>query len=621
MSTSMDTGIKNDTAKRRYMPEADTSLVFFEQEQEFILTDWEEKPLRVAPYCRVSTEHENQASSFALQKDYYEKFVASHPNWVLVDIYADEGLSATSYSKRDEFKRMLEDCKLGKIDLIITKNVSRFSRNVVDCLGIARDLIGAKHPVGIFFQENNINTLTRNNEMMLTMLSSLAQAESEAKRESMLWSIDKRFSMGQFLTPTSNLLGYETDKSAKGNLVIEEEGAKTVRAIFKLFLAGKSLAEIAYILTQNRRPTAKGNMIWSPSSVRGILINERFCGDVVAQKTFTVDVITHRTKKNKGQKRSVYKRDHHEAIISRKDYIKALLLLKSKRKSIYFNPEYNIRVVRHGLLMGFIPINLAFGGYSPTHYVGALEAADIVMPSLNGGIVDIKNATVARIQEFSHSKIASLNISHNQLRFNNDCINFFEDSAFVELLLHPAELIIAVRQTNRENKNGILWNSKSIATSSLCKNIYTLCSWHEGVRYKVMADCFIRDNERLLMFDLNSAEFYIKEAVEKSAIDENGETISIWKDISRLLQPEKWQEDFGRDVIAHATACRRWLAMTLDDWQTSAIARDVQGFYDFIPTESLDVIDIEDEVIGDFTTPLETEPENLRLTGGTENAQ
>jgi len=610
---------KNESTNRHYIPEADTTLVFFEQEQEFILTDWEEKPLRVAPYCRVSTEHESQASSFALQKEYYEKFVASHPSWVLVDIYADEGLSATSYSKRDDFKRMLEDCKQGKIDLIITKNVSRFSRNVVDCLGIARDLIGAKHPVGIFFQENNINTMTRNNEMMLTILSSLAQAESEAKRESMLWSIDKRFSRGQFLTPTNNLLGYVTDKNAKGNMAIEAEGAKTVQAVFKLFLAGHSLAKIAYLLTHYQRPTAKGNMFWSPSSVRGILINERFCGDVVAQKTFTVDVITHRTKKNKGQKRSVYKRDHHEAIISRSDYIKALLLLKSKRASMYFNPDYNIQVVREGLLMGFIPINLAFGGYSPTHYVGALEAADIIMPPLNGEIVDIKNATVTRIQEFSHSKIASFSISHNQLRFNNDCMGFFGDTAFVELLFHPTELIIAVRPTTKENKNGILWNSKPIAASNLCKNLYTFCSWQEGVRYKVMADCFIRDVEKLLMFDLNSAEFYIKETVEKSIIDENGEAVSIWKDISRLLQPEKWQEDFGRDVISHATTCRRWLAMTLDDWHTNAGAENVQGFDNFISVETMDAVN--DEFIGGFAELLKVESVNSGLTGGIEDAQ
>jgi len=352
-----------DAKKKRYEKDADTDLVFFEQEPEFIQTDWEDKALNVAVYCRVSTESKNQATSFTLQKKYYEEFVAEHKNWTLIDIYADEGLSATSYTKRDNFKRMLEDCKAGKIDLIITKNVSRFSRNVVDCLGVARDLLHARHPVGIYFQEQNLNTLTNGNEMILTMMSSIAQAESEMKRESMLWSYDKRFSRGQFLTPTNNLLGYYTD--AQGNLQIDEEGAKTVRAIFKSFLAGYSLTKIAYLLSYYQRRTTKNNFYLSSGSVRGILINERMCGGVVAQKTITLDVISHKSIKNVGQKRSVYKRDHHPA----REYIQALMILKSRRGSVYFNPDYMVRVVRNGLLAGFIPVNPSFGGYSPTHYM------------------------------------------------------------------------------------------------------------------------------------------------------------------------------------------------------------------------------------------------------------
>jgi len=186
-------------------------------------------------------------------------------------------------------------------------------------------------------------------------------------------------------------------------------------------------------------------------------------------------------------------------------------------------------------------------------------------------------------------------------------------------LFHPTELIIAVRPTDRENKNGVLWNSKPIAASNLCKNLYTFCSWQEGIRYKIMADYFIFEDEKLIMFDLSSAEFFIKESVEKSAIDENGEAISIWKEISRLLQPEKWQEDFGRDMVSHATTCRRWLAMTLDDWQTAAAAENVQGFDGFISTETMDMV--EDEFISGFAALFETESANLRLTGGAENAQ
>ena len=595
-----------DAKKKRYEQDADTDLVFFEQEPEFIQTDWETRALRVAPYCRVSTDNDNQATSFVLQKKYYEEFVAQHKNWILVDIYADEGLSATSYTKRDNFKRMLEDCKAGKIDLIITKNVARFSRNVVDCLGIARDLLRARPPVGIYFQEQNLNTLTNGNEMILTMMSSIAQAESEAKREAMLWSYDKRFSRGQFLTPTNNLLGYTTD--ADGNMQIEEEGAKTVRAIFKAFLAGYSLTKIAYLLSFYQRPTAKGNLYWSSSGVRGILINERMCGDIVAQKTFTIDVISHKAVKNEGQKRSVYKRDHHPAIVSRKEYIQALLLLKSRRGSVYFNPDYMVQVIRDGLLAGFIPVNPAFGGYSPTHYMGAHEAADIIMPPVTGEIVEIKNATVARIQEFAHSTLASVNISDKQIRFNTDCIGFFRGASFVELLFHPTEKILAVRRTDKDNKNAVLWNTKPISAGNLCKNIYTFCSWDKKISYKVMADCFTRENERLLMFDLGSAEFFIKESIQKLSLSENGDQVSVWKAVSKLLQPEKWQENFGRDVISHATTCRRWLARSLEDWKTNAPAENVPGFdsYDSIILEKEMVCQADSDLSATFGRYLES---------------
>lgn len=593
-----------DAKKKRYEKDADTDLVFFEQEPEFIQTDWEDKALNIAVYCRVSTDNDNQATSFALQKKYYEEFVAGHKNWKLVDIYADEGLSATSYTKRDNFKRMLEDCKAGKIDLIITKNVARFSRNVVDCLGIARDLLRAKHPVGIFFQEQNLNTLTNGNEMILTMMSSIAQAESEAKREAMLWSYDKRFSRGQFLTPTNNLLGYYTDE--EGNMRIEEEGAKTVRAIFKAFLAGYSLNKIAYLLGYYQRPTAKGNPFWSSGSVRGILINERMCGDIVAQKTFTIDVISHKAIKNEGQKRSVYKRDHHPAIVSRKEYIQALLLLKSRRGSVYFNPDYMVRVIRDGLLAGFIPVNPAFGGYSPTHYIGAYEAANIVTPPVTGNIVEVKNAMIARIQEFAHSTLASVTMSYKEVRFNADCVSFFEDTAFVELLFHPTEKILAVRRTGKDNKNAILWNTKPIAAGSLCKNIYTLCGWDKKISYKVMADCFTRENERVLMFDLGSAEFFVKESIEKLTFTENGEQVSLWKEVSKLLQPDSWQ-DFGRDCLSHATTCRRWLARTLEKWKTDAPAENVSGFDSYEAVLTQKEIMADSDMSATFGTYLESQ--------------
>ena len=158
-------------------------MILFEKDPAYVFTDFENKRMRVAAYARVSTDSAEQETSFELQTGYYRKFVGEHPTWTLVDVYADEGLSATSTRKRDNFNRMIRDCEKGKIDLIICKNVSRFSRNVVDCLGIARKLIGLPHPVGIYFEEQKINTLTRQNEMMLQVLAMLAQWESQAKSD------------------------------------------------------------------------------------------------------------------------------------------------------------------------------------------------------------------------------------------------------------------------------------------------------------------------------------------------------------------------------------------------------------------------------------------------------
>jgi hypothetical protein len=310
------------------------------------------------------------------------------------------------------------------------------------------------------------------------------------------------------------------------------------------------------------------------------------CGDVIAQKTTTVDVYSHKAVKNRGQKRSFYKHDHHPAIVSRKEYVQALMLLKSRRSSPYFNPDYIIQVVREGLLAGFIPVNPAFGGYSPTHYMGAFEAARVASPSVTGEAVDIKNAKVARIQEFSHFVLAGVTITSKKLKFNQDCIAFFSEAEFVELLFHPTERLLAVRRTTTENKNAVLWDAAPIAASHLCRTFYTFCGWEPKIGYKVMADFFVRGDEKLLMFELSNAEFFLKEKMKDITINENGEEVSIIKDVISFFTPESW-DDFGKDCPAHAAAGRRWLAHALDDWRVDAPAENVPGFdsYETIQTD------------------------------------
>ena len=218
---------------------------------------------RVAVYARVSTDDPRQTSSYELQKNHYQDVVSRHPNWELTNIYADEGISGTSLMHRDSFLRMIEDCRAGKIDLILTKSVSRFARNIVDCISYIRQLRAMKPPIGVMFETEHIYTLDGNSDMSLSFIATLAQEESHTKSEIMNSSVEMRFRRGIFLTPA--LLGYDRDED--GNLVINEDEAMTVRLIFFMYLYGYTCQQIADKLISLKRPTKKGNLTWSVSTV------------------------------------------------------------------------------------------------------------------------------------------------------------------------------------------------------------------------------------------------------------------------------------------------------------------------------------------------------------------
>ena len=207
---------------------------------------------------------------------------------------------------------MINDCRAGKIDLIITKSVARFARNVVDCIKHVRELAALNPPVAVFFETENIYTLNPNSEMSLSFISTLAQEESHTKSEIMNASIEMRFKRGIFLTPP--LLGY--DKDEDGNLVINEEEAKTVRLIFFMYLYGFSAKQIAEEMTLLKRVTKKGNTTWSSSTILSVLQNERHCGDIIARKTYTPNFLDHKSKRNNHDRNQYHKKDHHDPIIS-----------------------------------------------------------------------------------------------------------------------------------------------------------------------------------------------------------------------------------------------------------------------------------------------------------------
>lgn len=268
---------------------------------------------RVAAYARVSTDNEEQLSSYEAQVDYYARYIQAKPEWAFVKVYTDEGISAISTKKRDGFNRMIRDALDGKIDMIITKSVSRFARNTVDTLTTVRKL--KEKGVEVYFEKENIYTLDSKGELLITIMSSLAQEESRSISENVTWGQRKRFADGKVSMPYKQFLGYE--KGEDGLPKIVESEAAIVRLIYKLYLEGKSPSGIAKRLTDSGIATPSGKAKWQPSTVESILSNEKYMGDAILQKSFTVDFLTKKMKPNEGEVPQYYVENSHPAIISR----------------------------------------------------------------------------------------------------------------------------------------------------------------------------------------------------------------------------------------------------------------------------------------------------------------
>jgi DNA invertase Pin-like site-specific DNA recombinase len=270
-------------------------------------------PLRVAAYCRVSTKKDEQHLSFEAQREVYTDRIMTNPEWQLVDVYADRGLTGTVATKRPNFMRMIKDCRRGKIDLILTKSVMRFARNTLDALEHIRLLKSLG--IGVIFETQGIDTRKMKNEFMLTIYASLAQAESENLSVNIAWGFHKSYKNGNVSLRYKSLLGYR--EGADGQPEIDPEQAATVRRIYAEFLAGHSLQTIADNLMADGVPTAKGGTEWRREVIQSILRSEKYIGDAILQKTFVEDCLTHKTKVNNGELPQYYVENNHPAIIDR----------------------------------------------------------------------------------------------------------------------------------------------------------------------------------------------------------------------------------------------------------------------------------------------------------------
>lgn len=271
------------------------------------------RQLRVAAYCRVSTQMEEQLNSYEVQKNYYTEKINSEPKWKLVGIFADKGITGTSALKRDEFQKMIRMCKRKQIDMIITKSISRFSRNTVDCLNYVRML--RQLDVDVFFEELGIHSKDTGAEFYITIYGSIAQSESENISANVRWGIQQRAKEGKVHFAYSRFLGYK--EGPNGKPMIDEEQADTVKFIFNEYLLGSSLADIAKLLTAKGIKTPTGKSDWNGSTVRTILSNEKYKGDALLNKTYISDCISKKVKKNNGEKPMYYVENNHPAIIDK----------------------------------------------------------------------------------------------------------------------------------------------------------------------------------------------------------------------------------------------------------------------------------------------------------------
>ncbi|MBQ3907232.1 MAG: recombinase family protein, partial [Lachnospiraceae bacterium] len=479
------------------------------------------KVMRVAVYARVSTLDKRQTSSFELQKNHYLDTINRTPNWTLTKIYADEGISGTSLNHRDSFVEMIEDCKKGIIDLIVVRSVSRFARNIVDCIRLVRELLALPHPVGVFFETEHICTLDPKYEMSLSMIATLAQEESHNKSEVMNVSIDQRFSRGIFIVPV--LLGYDHDSD--GNLVVNKSEAIIVKLIFNLLMSGCSCTEIAETLTDLNVRTKRGKVKWTDSTIYSILRNERYCGDVLARKTFTPSYLNHKSKKNRQDRNQYLQRDHHEAIIPREEFEAVQNLLpKMRQRCKGYLPELN--VISEGPLKGFVLVNPRWPGFRDYDYLNACKSVYSKGESTEeptekkfeayAGDFDLRGYETVRALFYDDASRPAITFSTKKATFSIFITKTLA-SHDVEMLLHPIKKILIVRSSTAGLRSAVGCTRQKgdrtvpcpIKCEAFLPTLFCLLGWNTDYKYRIVGSKMTISGREALTFDLGSFECLI----------------------------------------------------------------------------------------------------------------
>ena len=491
------------------------------------INDTDEKV--VAVYARVSTKSTEQVSSIENQSRYYREKIANTPNWNMSKIYADEGKSGTSMKKRTAFKEMLQDAMDKKMDLILCASVSRFARNMSDCMDQISNLktTNPSHPVGVYFETENLYTLDPDCDQALSIHAMLADWESANKSRRMILSYDQRICTGQY--PVSDLLGYRHTKD--GNLLIQEDEALTVEYIFLAKANGATLTDIAEVLTDKERKTLTGRTEWNEGMVRNILNNERRWGDLEARKTIVIDYKKGKTVKNVDIRDSAYVPNHHEAIVSRE-------IAKAAQVALPGAGVPELKVVEQGILKGFVSVYPSFTGinteiildlcssaYSDEEYRRVKSEEKIINNEEHSKVLsmDFTGYCVPNSAFFIDRSTPTLTITQKDFKFNQKCMEKLDDCEYIEILYHPVLQIIVVRQSESDNVNAVCWkefdkNILRFPSKVLSGAIYDQMDWIKEYGFRFRGITKTRGNKKMMVFFLDEPQIILskkaKEALE-----------------------------------------------------------------------------------------------------------
>lgn len=539
---------------------------------------------RVAVYARVSTDDIRQTSSFELQRKYYEDFVRQHEKWELVKIYADEGISGTSLKHRDAFNEMIADAKAGKIDLIITKSVSRFARNVEDFLASVRALSEHIPPVGVFFESEAIYSLKDENSVALSIQATMAEEESRNKSRSMETSLRMRLDHGLPLTP--KLLGFDHDEN--GKLILNPETYRIPKLMFFMYLFGYSTQQIAEKLTKLGRKTYLGNAKWSATGVVETLRNERYCGDVFTRKTFTRDVLSHRSIKNRGERPRSRYLDEHMAIVSRDDFMAVQMLLnnaKYRNKSLL--PE--LEVISEGLLKGYVIINPRWGSFceedylkaSAAAYDGTEEAEEEIQVEAAEGDFDFSGYEIAQVDFNSGRNTPTLSLENGSLKFSVECIRKMGQVKDIQLLIHPGKKMLAVRSAPAGDRHAVRWsklysgtlNARLIPAAAFSETLFSLFGWDADHKYRLHGTHLKNGPEEAMFFPTTDAVVLIRKNRLEGAMSEETDFTPLATRGKRVSAVSgEMGKSFGKDFYEEQTAAEL-VRQTPEEWKISLEGR------------------------------------------------